>query len=61
MSLLLIILGIALFGVLLWAINRFLPMDGKVKTILNVVAIIALIIWLLEQFGIIAYLSNIKV
>lgn len=55
-----VILAIALFGVLLWAINKFLPMDSKVKAILNVIAIIALIIWLLDQFGILAFLSKVK-
>ena len=60
MSLLMVILAIALFGVLLWAINKFLPMDSKVKAILNVIAIIALIIWLLDQFGILAFLSKVK-
>jgi uncharacterized BrkB/YihY/UPF0761 family membrane protein len=61
MSLLLLILGIALFGVLLWAINKYLPMDSKIKVILNIVAVVALILWLLTQFGIINYLSRMKI
>lgn len=39
-------------GVILWAVNSFIPMDGKIKQILNVVVIIAVILWLLSVFGI---------
>lgn len=52
MSILYIILAIAICGLLLWLINTYLPMDAKFKTILNVVAIIALIVWLLKVFGV---------
>ena len=60
MSLLILILGIALFGVLLWAINKFLPMDSSIKKLLNIVAVVALIIWLLKEFGVLQLLSGIK-
>jgi hypothetical protein len=61
MSLLTIILVIVLVGVLLWALNSFVPMDSKVKSILNVVVIIVLIIWLLQAFGVIGSLGGIRV
>lgn len=61
MSVISLILAIALVGVLLWAINRFLPMDSKVKGILNIVVIVVLILWLLKQFGILNFLGNVKV
>jgi len=47
MSIIGIILVIVVVGVLLWLANSFLPMDGKVKQILNAVVIIVLVIWLL--------------
>jgi hypothetical protein len=34
-------------GVLLWLVNSFIPMDPKIKSILNAVVIIAVVIWLL--------------
>jgi hypothetical protein len=40
-------------GVLLWLVNNYVPMDGKIKSILNVVVVICVIIWLLSAFGII--------
>lgn len=48
-------------GVVLWLINTFIPMDRKIKNILNVVAVIIVIVWLLKVFGIITSLSNIHI
>lgn len=61
MSLLTIILVIVLVGVLLWAINSFIPMDRKIKSILNIVVVIVLILWLLQAFGILGSLSGVRV
>jgi hypothetical protein len=33
-------------------------MDGKIKQILNIVAIVAIIVWLLKAFGVFAYLGS---
>jgi hypothetical protein len=61
MSLLTVILVIVVVGVLLWAINSFIPMDSKIKSILNIVVVIALIIWLLQAFGILGSLGSVRV
>lgn len=61
MPILTIILIIVLVGVLLWALNSFVPMDPKVKSILNIVVVILLIIWLLQAFGLIDGLLNVRV
>ena len=47
-----ILIVIIVVGVVLWLINRYIPMQSSIKTILNVVVIIILIIWLLRVFGI---------
>jgi hypothetical protein len=39
-------------GVLLWLVNSYIPMDGKIKQILNGVVVIAVVVWLLYGFGI---------
>lgn len=52
MSLISVVLTLIIVGVLLWAINNFIPMDGKIKSILNVVVVVAVILWLLYGFGI---------
>jgi hypothetical protein len=59
MSLLSVIIALVVVGVLLWLLNTYLPMDGKIKMILNVVVVIALILWLLSSFGVFDSQSNI--
>jgi 1-acyl-sn-glycerol-3-phosphate acyltransferase len=60
MSLLSIILILCLIGLLLWAINTYLPLDPKIKTILNVVVVIFVVLFLLKAFGVLGSLSNIR-
>lgn len=47
-----IIITLVIVGVLLWLVNTYLPMDGKIKSILNIIIVIAVIIWLLRSFGV---------
>ncbi len=61
MSLLSVIIALVLVGITLWAINRFVPMDGNVKTILNAVVIIFLVIWLLKASGLLASLNSVTI
>lgn len=44
---------IIVFGVGLWLINAFIPMPGAIKSLLNVLVLIVLIIYILQFFGII--------
>lgn len=48
-------------GVLLWLVNTYIPMDGMVKRVLNVVVIIALVLWLLKAFGLLDSLSSVTI
>jgi hypothetical protein len=48
-------------GVLLWLVNRFIPMAGSVKSILNAVVVIALVVWILRVAGLWNSLANIRV
>ncbi len=52
MPLLQVILILIIVGFLLWFVNRFIPMAGSIKSILNAVVIIAVVLWLLNIFGI---------
>ena len=54
MSLLYIVLVLIVVGVVLWLINRYVPMASSIKTILNIVIIVVVILWLLRAFGIIS-------
>ncbi|MCU0948496.1 MAG: hypothetical protein MUF47_09625 [Porphyrobacter sp.] len=46
-----LIITLVVVGVILYLINNYLPMDGKIKSILNIVVVIAVILWLLRSFG----------
>ncbi len=48
-------------GVLLWLVNNYIPMDSKIKQILNVVVVIVVVIWLLQVFGVLGSLGGIHV
>jgi hypothetical protein len=48
-------------GVLLWLVNRFIPMQGTIKSILNAVVVIAVVIWILNIFGLFHSISRIRV
>jgi len=56
-----ILLILVVVGVLLWLVNRFIPMQGTIKSILNAVVVIAVVLWLLNVFGLLHNLSKIRV
>lgn len=51
-SMISLVLVLVLAGVGLWAINSFIPMDAKIKKILNVVVVLVIILYLLYVFGV---------
>ena len=61
MPLINVVLTLIVVGVVLWAINRFIPMQGTIKSILNIVVVIAVILWLLYGFGIISSSGNVTI
>ena len=61
MPLVQIVLVLIVVGVLLGLINRYIPMAGSIKSILNAVVIIAVVLWLLNVFGLFKSISAIKV
>jgi len=48
-------------GVLLWLINTYIPMQSTIKGLLNAVIVIFLVIWLLNVFGLMHYVTDFKV
>jgi hypothetical protein len=61
MPLIHVVIVLVVVGVLLWLVNTYLPMDAKIKKILNIVVVIAVVLWLLRAFGILGSLSEIRV
>jgi cation transporter-like permease len=61
MPLIQILLTLIVVGVLLWLVNRFIPMAGSIKSILNAVVVIGVVLWLLNVFGLFHSISRIRV
>ncbi|MCB0262681.1 MAG: hypothetical protein KDE52_14130 [Calditrichaeota bacterium] len=61
MPLINVVMGLIVVGVLLWLVNQYLPMDRKIKSILNGVVVIAVVLWLLGAFGVLDSLSSIRI
>jgi len=61
MPLMSVLVTLIVVGVLLWLVNSYIPMDAKIKKILNVVVVIGVVLWLLSAFGLIGDLGNVRV
>lgn len=61
MSLIGLILTLVVVGVVLWLLNNYVPMDPKIKTIINVVVVIVVVVWLLQAFGVLGSLRDLRI
>lgn len=61
MPLIEVVLVLIVVGVLLWLINTFIPMASSIKSLLNAVIVIVVVIWLLKVFGLWSYITHIRV
>ncbi|MGD1087927.1 MAG: Thivi_2564 family membrane protein [Verrucomicrobiota bacterium] len=61
MSLISLAVTLIVIGVLLWLVNTYIPMDGKIKKILNAAVVICVVVWLLFAFGILNHSGDIRI
>ena len=61
MSLISVVITLIVVGVLLWLVNTYIPMDGKIKKILNAVVVICVVVWLLFAFGVVNRSGDVRV
>jgi len=61
MPLVTVVITLCVVGLLLWLVNRFIPMQGQIKGILNGVVVIVVVLWLLKVFGLFDYLYQFRV
>jgi small-conductance mechanosensitive channel len=61
MSLITLVIVLVVLGVILWAINAYIPMDATIKKILNGVVVLVAILFVLSAFGVLDSLSGIRV
>jgi len=61
MTLVSLIIALILVGVVLYLINTMIPMDAKIKTIINVVVILVVLLWIVQTLGLLGPINSIKV
>lgn len=61
MSLVTLVVILIVVGVLLYLVNTYIPMDAKIKQIMNIVVVIAVVLWLLSVFGLLDSVSAVHV
>ncbi len=61
MPILTILIVILVAGVILWLVNSYIPMQRTIKGILNAVVVIILVVWLLNVFGFLESLQNVRI
>ncbi len=61
MPLIQLVIVLVVFGVILWAINTYIPMDATIKKILNVVVILVVVLFVLSAFGLLGSMQGIRV
>ena len=55
------VITLVVVGLLLWLVNRFIPMQSQIKGILNGVVVIVVVLWLMGLFGLFGYISQFRV
>lgn len=58
MSIISVLLTLIIVGVLLWIVNTYIPMAQSIKTIINIVVVLVVVIWLLQVFGLIGSVAS---
>jgi cation transporter-like permease len=61
MPLVQVLLTLIVVGVLLWLVNRYIPMQATIKGILNAVVVIVVVVWLLQVFGLLASITSYRI
>lgn len=61
MSLIGLVLTLIVVGVLLFLMEKYVPMDATIKRIIHIVVIIAVVLWLLAAFGVLGEISRVPV
>jgi predicted membrane protein len=56
-----LIVALIVVGVALWLINRYIPMASSIKSILNIVVVVAVAVWVLQAVGLWGSISNFRV
>lgn len=58
MPLINIVIALVVVGVALWLVNNYIPMASGIKTILNIVVVVAVGVWVLQAFGLWGHITS---
>jgi hypothetical protein len=61
MTLVGIVVVLVVVGLILWIINTYIPMAGAIKSLLNIVVFVVVLIWLLQVFGLIGPIQGLRI
>ena len=61
MPLINVVISLIVVGVLLWLVNTYIPMDSKIKNILNAIVVIVVVLWLLQAFGVLGAIDTVHI
>jgi len=61
MTLVGIVVVLVVVGLILWLINTYIPMAGAIKSLLNIVVFVVVLIWLLQVFGLIGPINGVHI
>ncbi|HSZ21567.1 MAG TPA: Thivi_2564 family membrane protein [Candidatus Sulfotelmatobacter sp.] len=60
MTLVQIVVILVVVGLVMWLINTYIPMAGAIKSLLNIVVFVVVLIWVLQTFGLIGAIPGLK-
>jgi uncharacterized BrkB/YihY/UPF0761 family membrane protein len=55
-----LVITLIVLGLIMWLVNTYIPMPPPVKTVINVVIVLAICLWLLSAFGIGNYVIPVR-
>jgi hypothetical protein len=61
MTLVGIVVILVVVGLILWLINTYIPMAAAIKSLLNIVVFVVVLIWLLQVFGLIGPINGVHI
>lgn len=61
MTLVNIVVILVVVGLVMWLINTYIPMAGAIKSLLNIVVFVVLLIWILQVFGLIGQIPGLRI
>ncbi|MGC1676999.1 MAG: Thivi_2564 family membrane protein [Candidatus Binataceae bacterium] len=60
MTLVSIVVVLVVIGLVMWLINTYSPMAAGIKSVLNIVVFIVVVVWLLQGFGLIGNIPGVR-